>query len=48
LPYLLNGLLITLKITVIAVVFGIMWGTILAVMRLSSIKLDQLVCCPLR
>ena len=37
LPYLLNGLMITLKITVTAVVFGIIWGTILAVMRLSPI-----------
>ncbi|PKH20527.1 amino acid ABC transporter permease [Enterobacterales bacterium CwR94] len=38
LPYLMNGLVITLKITLIAVVFGIVWGTILAVMRLSPIK----------
>ncbi|MDI5829789.1 hypothetical protein MJN51_39960, partial [Salmonella enterica subsp. enterica serovar Kentucky] len=30
------GLVITLKITVTAVVVGIVWGTILAVMRLSS------------
>ena len=37
-PYLLDGLLITLKITVIAIVIGIVWGTILAVMRLSSFK----------
>lgn len=36
-PYLLQGLVVTLKITVIAVVFGILWGTILAVMRLSPI-----------
>ncbi|MDI5304634.1 hypothetical protein MJI51_03005, partial [Salmonella enterica subsp. enterica serovar Kentucky] len=35
-PYLLAGLVITLKITVTAVVVGIVWGTILAVMRLSS------------
>lgn len=35
-PYLLAGLVITLKITVIAIVIGIVWGTILAVMRLSS------------
>lgn len=39
LPYLMNGMVITLKITLIAVVFGIIWGTILAVMRLSSFKL---------
>lgn len=38
LPYLLNGLMITLKITVIAIIFGIAWGTILAVMRLSPFK----------
>lgn len=37
LPYLWNGLIITFKITAIAVVFGIIWGTILAVMRLSPI-----------
>lgn len=36
LPYLLARLVITLKITVTAVVVGIVWGTILAVMRLSS------------
>lgn len=37
-PYLLQGLGVTLKITVIAVIFGILWGTLLAVMRLSSFK----------
>ena len=37
-PYLLAGLVITLKITVIAIVVGIVWGTLLAMMRLSSIK----------
>ena len=37
-PYLLQGLLITLKITVTAIVVGILWGTVLAVMRLSPIK----------
>ena len=35
-PYLLAGLVITLKITVTAIVIGSVWGTILAVMRLSS------------
>lgn len=39
LPYLINGMIITLKITAIAVVFGIIWGTLLAVMRLSRFKL---------
>ncbi len=38
LPYLMQGMVITLKITVIAIVFGILWGTVLAVMRLSSFK----------
>ena len=37
-PYLLQGLGVTIKITVIAVIFGILWGTFLAVMRLSSFK----------
>ncbi|AYA39620.1 glutamate/aspartate ABC transporter permease GltK [Xenorhabdus nematophila] len=37
-PLLLNGLVITLKITGIAVIVGIIWGTVLAMMRLSSIK----------
>ncbi|AXW87340.1 amino acid ABC transporter permease [Lonsdalea britannica] len=37
-PYLLQGLGVTIKITVIAVIFGILWGTLLAVMRLSSFK----------
>lgn len=40
LPYLLAGLVITLKITVTAVIVGIVWGTILAVMRLSSFALS--------
>ncbi|SFN50258.1 glutamate/aspartate ABC transporter permease GltK [Xenorhabdus japonica] len=38
LPFLLSGLMITAKITVIAIIIGIVWGTILAIMRLSSIK----------
>ncbi|KJK23875.1 amino acid ABC transporter permease [Burkholderiaceae bacterium 16] len=33
-----EGMLISLKITVTAVVVGIVWGTILAMMRLSSVK----------
>ena len=37
-PYLLDGLVITLKITVTAIIIGIVWGTLLAVMRLSSFK----------
>lgn len=43
-PYLLAGLVITLKITVIAIVVGIVWGTLLAVMRLSSFLPLALVC----
>ncbi|MDE9492832.1 glutamate/aspartate ABC transporter permease GltK [Xenorhabdus bovienii] len=39
LPFLLNGLVITAKITVIAIIIGIAWGTLLAMMRLSSIKI---------
>lgn len=38
LPYLLDGLIITFKITITAVIIGIIWGTLLAVMRLSSFK----------
>ncbi|REF28938.1 L-glutamate ABC transporter membrane protein /L-aspartate ABC transporter membrane protein [Xenorhabdus cabanillasii] len=38
LPLLLNGLIITAEITTIAIIIGIAWGTALAVMRLSSIK----------
>ncbi|QHB33443.1 glutamate/aspartate ABC transporter permease GltK [Yersinia canariae] len=38
LPYLLQGLAVTTKITLIAIVFGIVWGTVLAVMRLSPVK----------
>lgn len=34
-----EGMLVSLKITVTAVVVGIVWGTILAMMRLSSFKL---------
>ncbi|KML68652.1 glutamate/aspartate ABC transporter permease GltK [Pectobacterium peruviense] len=37
-PYLIQGMVVTLKITLTAVVFGIVWGTVLAVMRLSPIK----------
>ncbi|HHN8433432.1 TPA: glutamate/aspartate ABC transporter permease GltK [Morganella morganii] len=38
-PFLLQGLVITAKITVTVIVIGILWGTILAMMRLSSIKI---------
>ncbi|WP_085246783.1 glutamate/aspartate ABC transporter permease GltK [Gilliamella mensalis] len=38
LPYIMSGMLLTLEITITAVIFGIVWGTLLAIMRLSSIK----------
>ncbi|EEA02077.1 polar amino acid ABC transporter, inner membrane subunit [Burkholderia sp. H160] len=38
LPTLWTGAIITFKITLIAIVFGIIWGTILAMFRLSPIK----------
>ncbi|NML33635.1 glutamate/aspartate ABC transporter permease GltK [Paraburkholderia antibiotica] len=38
LPTLWTGAIVTFKITLIAIVFGIVWGTILAMFRLSSIK----------
>lgn len=36
LPFLLQGLVITLKITLAAIVIGILWGTVLAMLRLST------------
>ncbi len=38
LPYMVQGMVITLKITFTAVFFGIIWGTVLAVMRLSPLR----------
>jgi glutamate/aspartate transport system permease protein len=38
LPALATGMVVTLKITVVAVGVGIAWGAVLAVMRLSSFK----------
>ncbi len=38
LPFLWDGMKISLLITVQAVVVGVVWGTLLAIMRLSSIK----------
>lgn len=38
LPFLWEGMQVSLEITFIAVLVGIVWGTILAMMRLSSIK----------
>jgi len=36
LPTLWTGAIVTLKITLIAIVVGILWGTVLAILRLSS------------
>jgi glutamate/aspartate transport system permease protein len=38
LPTLWTGAIITFKITLCAIVVGIIWGTLLALMRLSSVK----------
>jgi len=38
LPTLWTGAIVTFKITLCAVVVGILWGTLLALMRLSSVK----------
>ena len=38
LPYLWSGMMLTLKITAVAVAVGIVWGTLLALMRMSSFK----------
>ena len=38
LPFLWDGMKISLEITLTAVIFGIVWGTLLAMMRLSSVK----------
>ena len=41
LPTLWTGAIVTFKITLIAIVFGIIWGTVLAMLRLSSVKVLQ-------
>lgn len=38
LPFLWEGMKVSLEITAVAVVVGIAWGTVLAVMRLSSLR----------
>ena len=40
---LLSGLWLTIKITFTAVVVGIIWGTVLALMRLSNIKILNII-----
>jgi glutamate/aspartate transport system permease protein len=37
-PYLLKGLQYTIQLTIIAAIGGVIWGTLLALARLSSIK----------
>jgi glutamate/aspartate transport system permease protein len=39
LPFLWDGMKVTLEITVNAIAFGIVWGTLLAMMRLSSSRI---------
>lgn len=39
LPFLWHGMVISLQITAVAVLVGIVWGTVLAMMRLSSFPL---------
>ncbi len=38
LPYLWSGMVMTFKITAVAVIAGIVWGTLLALMRMSPFK----------
>jgi glutamate/aspartate transport system permease protein len=37
-PYLLKGLQYTIQLTIVAAIGGVIWGTLLALARLSSIK----------
>jgi glutamate/aspartate transport system permease protein len=37
LPFLAQGMLVTLEITAVALVVGLVWGTLLALMRLSAV-----------
>lgn len=37
LPFLAQGMLVTLEITLVALVVGLVWGTLLALMRLSAV-----------
>lgn len=37
-PFLIDGFIVTAKITLTAIVVGILWGTVLTVMRLSTFK----------
>ncbi|MGJ3254494.1 MAG: amino acid ABC transporter permease [Elainellaceae cyanobacterium] len=37
-PFILGGILVTLKFTALSAVFGFIWGTILSLFKISSIK----------
>ncbi len=43
-PLLLKGMLITLEVTLTAIVVGIVWGTLLAVARLGSNRVRRDEC----
>ncbi|MEB3358114.1 MAG: amino acid ABC transporter permease [Synechococcales bacterium] len=38
LPYILGGILVTLRFTALSAIFGFLWGTILSLFKISSIK----------
>lgn len=38
LPFILEGVLVTLKFTALSAIFGFIWGTILSLFKISSIK----------
>jgi glutamate/aspartate transport system permease protein len=42
LPFLWDGMKITFELTATAIIIGILWGTVLAMMRLSGVKLLSL------
>ena len=37
-PYIVRGILVTLKFTTISALFGLLWGTVLSLFKISSIK----------
>ncbi len=37
-PYILEGILVTLRFTALSAIFGFIWGTILSLFKISSIK----------
>jgi len=38
LPYILGGILVTLRFTALSAIFGFLWGTVLSLFKISSIK----------